>query len=102
MPQFVAAAKTSEIAPGTAKGVDVHGKRIALFNLGGEFFAIGDECTHSGGPLCEGMIEGQEVECPWHGARFNIKSGAALTPPAFEGVARYNVRVSGDSVEVEV
>ena len=102
MPQFVKVAKKSEIAEQSAKCVEVQGKRIALFNLGGQFYAIGDECTHQGGPLSEGLIEGEEVECPWHGARFNIKSAAVVCPPAPDGVPRYNVRLTGDDIEVEV
>jgi 3-phenylpropionate/trans-cinnamate dioxygenase ferredoxin subunit len=102
MPKFVEVAKKSEIPDQSAKCVEVEGKRIALFNLGGEFYAIDDTCTHRGGPLSEGSLEGKEVECPWHGARFNIKSGEVTAPPAPKGVTRYTVRVTGDVVEIEV
>ncbi len=102
MGKYVRVASKSEIADQSGKCVEAEGKRIALFNLGGEFYAIDDTCTHQGGPLSEGTIEGEEVECPWHGARFNVKTAAVTSPPANEGVARYNVRVTGDDVEVEV
>lgn len=102
MSRFVEVAKKSEIAEQSAKCVEVEGKRIALFNLGGEFYAIDDKCTHRGGPLSEGSLEGEEVECPLHGAHFNIKSGEVTAPPAPKGVNKYTVRVTGDVIEIEV
>ena len=102
MPKFVEVAKTSEIVDQSATHVEVEGKHIALFNLGGEFYAIDDTCTHRGGPLSEGSVEGEEVKCPWHGAHFNIKSGEVTGPPAPEGVTKYTVRVTGDVIEIEV
>jgi len=102
MPQFIKVAERSEMAQGTGKSVEVEGKRIALFNLTGEFYAIDDTCTHRGGTLSEGSLEGDEVECPLHGARFNIKSGQVKCPPAGTDVAAYKVRVTGDDIEVEV
>ena len=102
MAGFVKVAKTGEIAPGQARMVEVEGKRIALFNSEGSFYAIDDTCTHRGGPLSEGEIEGEQVTCPWHGATFNIKSGEVLGPPAPKEVASYNVRVEGTDIEVEV
>ncbi len=102
MPKFIQVAKTSEFAVGAAKCVEVGGKRIALFHLGTGFFAIDDACPHAGGPLSEGVIEGDEVECPWHGARFRISSGEVTAPPSEEGVGQYNVRVTGDAIEVEI
>ena len=103
MGRFVTVANTSDIADRSAISVEVEGKTLALFNLGGEFYAIDDLCTHEDAPLCEGFIEGDEVECPWHAARFNIKTGKALCPPAYEDVARYNVRVDDDgSLAVEL
>ena len=102
MPKFVKVAKTSEIADQSATCVEVEGKQIALFNLGGEFYAIDDTCTHRGGPLSEGSVDGDQVECPWHGAHFNIKSGEVTGPPALEGVTKYTVRLVGDAIEIEV
>ena len=102
MAQFIKVASTAVLAPGTAKCVEVAGKKIALFNLERTFYAIDDTCTHRGGPLSEGEVSGEEVTCPWHGAIYNIKTGEALGPPAPRGVARYAVRVQGADVEVEV
>ncbi len=63
---------------------------------------IENTCPHRGGPLAEGMVVGEEVICPWHGSRFNVKTGSVLTPPARQGVESFPVRVAGDDVEVEV
>ena len=102
MAEFVKVAKTSELPDQKAKGVDVQGRVLALFNLGGEYYCIDDACPHEEGPLCEGFIEGEEVECPWHAARFNIKTGALTEGPGYEDVKTYRVRVVGDDIEVEV
>ncbi len=102
MGKFVKAAKTTEIPERTAKFLEIEDKRIALFNLDGEFYALDDTCPHAEGPLSEGSIEGEDVECPWHGSRFNIKTGAVTEPPALDNVTRYNVRVTGEDIEIEV
>lgn len=102
MAQFIRVASTADLAPGAAKCVEVQGKKIALFNLEGSFYAIDDTCTHRGGPLSEGEVSGEEVTCPWHGAVYNIKTGAVLTAPAPRGVQAYAVRIQGVDVEVEV
>ena len=102
MAEFVKAAKTDEIAPGQSKMLEVNGKKIAIFNLAGSFYAIDDTCSHRGGSLSQGMIEGEKVTCPWHGAVFDIRSGEVLGPPAPKGVACYNVRVDGVQIEVEI
>jgi nitrite reductase/ring-hydroxylating ferredoxin subunit len=102
MAGFVKVAKTSEIAPGQGKQVEVNGKKIALFNVEGSFYVIDDTCTHRGGPLSEGALEGKKVTCPWHGATYDLTTGEVLSPPAPKGVARYNARVEGDDVEVEI
>lgn len=102
MPDFVKVATTGELGRGEAKRVEVRGKAIALFNLGVSYHAIDDECPHRGGPLSEGLVEGEEVTCPWHGSKFNVRTGKVLEPPAQGGVASYPVRVSGADIEVEV
>ncbi|MBI2351951.1 MAG: non-heme iron oxygenase ferredoxin subunit [Deltaproteobacteria bacterium] len=102
MAEFVKAAKTDEIAPGQSKMLEVNGKKIAIFNVAGSFHAIDDICSHRGGSLSQGMIEGEKVTCPWHGAVFDIRSGEVLGPPAPKGVARYNVRTDGVQIEVEI
>lgn len=102
MAEFVKVARTDEIPDGQAKLIEVNGNEIAIFNVQGSFHAIDNTCTHAGGPLCEGEIEGLEVTCPWHGAVFDITSGQVLGPPAGQAVNRYSVRVDGPDIEVEV
>src|SRR5690242_13101296 len=99
IPEFVKVARTGDIAPGEAKAVESGGKRIAIFNLDGTFYAIDDTCTHRGGPLSEGMVEGTEVTCPWHGAVFDLTSGAVRGATAPRDVASYAVRVEGEDLE---
>lgn len=102
MPEFVRVASTNDIPPGQATMVEVNGKEIAIFNISGSFHAIDNTCTHVGGPLCEGELEGTRVTCPWHGAVFDVTTGNVLGPPASEGICRYNVRIDGSDIEVEV
>ena len=102
MGEFVKAASTSEIAPGQGRLVNIKGKEIVLFNIEGTFFALANACTHEEGPLAEGEVSGYEVTCPWHGASFDIRTGEVLCPPAYDDVARYNVRVTGTVIEVEI
>src|SRR2546427_5528816 len=102
MPEFVKVATTDEIPVGQAKLVEVNGIEIAVFNVAGSYHAIANTCTHVGGPLCEGEIEGAEVTCPWHGGVFDVTTGEVLGPPPGRGVNRYNVRVDGPEIEVEV
>ncbi len=78
--------------------VEVDGRAIALFNVEGTLFAIDDVCTHDGGPLAEGEFVGCEVQCPRHGARFDVRTGKALCMPAIEPVASHQVEVKDDEV----
>ena len=102
MPEYVKVAVTDDIAPNQGKLVEVQGKKLALFNLEGKYYAIDNTCTHRGGPLAEGELEGDEVTCPWHGAKFKITSGAVLSPPAPQGVKSFPIRVTGNDLEVEL
>jgi 3-phenylpropionate/trans-cinnamate dioxygenase ferredoxin component len=102
MGRFVEVAKRSEIPEAGAIAVEVEGKRLALINLSGEIYAIDDDCPHEGGPLSEGTISGEEIECPWHTSHFNIKSGRVTMDPATEDVTTHRVRLIGDAVEVEI
>jgi len=96
MAEYVKVAQASELEPNHGKLVEVQGKKIALFNVDGKFHAIDNTCTHRGGPLSEGELEGDEVTCPWHGAKFKVG------PPAPQGVGSYKVRVNGPDIELEL
>lgn len=102
MGTFHKVAEVSELAPGTGKEVDVSGQQIALFNIDGTYYAIGNACTHRGGSLSEGKVEGTRVTCPLHGAEFEVTTGKNLTPPAPREVPSYKVRIEGNQVQVEL
>lgn len=95
-------ANVAELAPGMRRVVDVDGIAVAVFNLDGEYFAIRDACPHDGGELSNGELHGEVIICPRHGARFSIKSGAVLGPPAYEDLRIYAVRVKQGKVQVEM
>ena len=102
MAKLLKIAKTKDVLPGQAAPFTIEGQKIALFNVEGTYYAIGDTCTHRGGPLSEGDVQGTRVTCPWHGADFDLKTGAVLGPPAENGVPSYKVVVEGDDIKVEV
>jgi nitrite reductase/ring-hydroxylating ferredoxin subunit len=102
MPKWYPVAKTDELQPGQGKQIPVEGKVLALFNVEGKFYAIDDTCTHAGASLAEGPVAGTVVTCPWHGATFDILTGAVLSEPAYEGVASYKTKVEGDDVLIEL
>ncbi len=93
--EFIKVATTGEIAPGTPLRVEVGDEPVAIFNLDGEFYAIGDICSHAEASLSEGDIYGEVVECPLHGAEFDIKTGRPRTLPAVTPVPTFPVRVEG-------
>ena len=99
--EFVKVARVSDVAPGVGLRVDIGDEAIAIFNLDGEFYAIGDVCTHEETSLADGDVFGDVVECPLHGAEFDIKSGKALSLPAVLPVPTYAVRVEGDDILVD-
>lgn len=96
------AGNVSNIPPGRVGVFFVGDREIAVCNVDGEFFAIDNICTHDGGSLDQGELEGNEIECPRHGARFDVTTGAAIQLPAFEPVESYPVRIEGDTIVVEV
>jgi 3-phenylpropionate/trans-cinnamate dioxygenase ferredoxin subunit len=100
MSDWVSVARLDELAPGAWRVADVDGTQIVVFNLDGEYYAIEDVCTHDGGQLTGGYVEGDQIECPRHGARFCIRTGAALTAPAYEPTAKFPVRVENGEVQV--
>jgi len=102
MASYVRVASVADVPEGQGTLVEVAGRKLALFHVGDRFYAIDDTCAHRGGPLSEGSLRGEEVTCPWHGATYDVRTGAALGGPAPRGVASYPVRVSGADLEVEI
>lgn len=100
MSDWVVVCRAAEMGPGEHRVVDVDGTNVAVFNLEGAYYAIEDVCTHDGGQLTGGVVEGGEIVCPRHGARFCIRTGEALTAPAYEPTATFPVRVEDGNLEV--
>jgi 3-phenylpropionate/trans-cinnamate dioxygenase ferredoxin subunit len=95
-------ANVSDIPARRVAVFEVGDHEVAVCNVDGQFYAIDDLCTHDGGPLDQGELEDTEIECPRHGARFDVRSGAVTQLPAFEPVATHAVRLEGDTVQVGV
>ena len=100
MPVWVQVARVEELPPGSRRVVDVDGVAVAVFNLDGDYCAIEDTCSHDGGELASGEWVGEEIVCPRHGARFNLRTGAVTAPPAYSAVAVFPVRIADGWVEV--
>jgi nitrite reductase/ring-hydroxylating ferredoxin subunit len=95
---FVRVADIKDIQPSTMKAVEVAGEKICVANVEGKYYAIGNVCTHVGGPLAEGTLEGYEIECPWHGSKFDVKSGEPTRPPAKRPEPTYEIKVEGNNL----
>lgn len=102
MDEWREVASTTEISAGQCKAVTLDGRMLAIVNLAGEFYAIDNICTHGYAELSDGMILGDRIQCPLHGAQFNIRTGAVESPPAYEPLATYPVRVEGNVVLVRM
>ncbi|MBI2912989.1 MAG: non-heme iron oxygenase ferredoxin subunit [Chloroflexi bacterium] len=100
MADFVRVASVDEVPPGEMKIVEVDGEDVVLANVDGQIYAIGGTCTHRGGPLGEGVLEGDVVECPFHAGQFNVRTGEVVGPPPSEPVKTYAVRVDGGDIKV--
>ena len=100
MEDFVKVAVTTDLPPGELMLVEVEDERIALANVGGQYYAVTDECTHSGCPLSEGEMEGELLQCSCHGSQFDVRTGEVVSPPADEPLTRYAVRIEGDDILV--
>ncbi len=98
MTGFTKVANLTDLPPGRSLCVDVAGEKVALFNVDGTVHAISDTCTHRGGPLSAGEVDGTTVTCPWHGATFDLSTGNACGPPASTSVKRYSVSVKGSDI----
>ena len=102
MADFVKVAQVGDVPENSIKSVDAGGTEVALFNLGGEYYALADICPHAHCNLSEGDVEENDVICPCHGATFNIKSGEVTGPPARENATSYPVQLQGDDILVAV
>lgn len=101
MTDFIRVAKTSDVPAGQVRFFDLLGAPIAICHVDGEgFFAIDDECTHDGASLDQGELDEDQIECPRHGARFNVRTGAVITLPATLPIHSYPVRVEGETIYV--
>lgn len=101
MGEFKKVASAAEIQPGQGKIIDVEGNSIAIWNIGGNFFAFQNVCPHRGGPVGEGELEGMVITCPWHGWSFELPSGVSPINPAAK-LTTYDVQVEGDDVKVNL
>jgi 3-phenylpropionate/trans-cinnamate dioxygenase ferredoxin subunit len=90
-PTWIDVAPADDLAGGGHRVYEADGRFIAVYDVGGDLYAIEDVCTHDGNPLADGPVEGLEVVCPRHGARFCLRTGAALSPPAYEPVTTFAV-----------
>jgi 3-phenylpropionate/trans-cinnamate dioxygenase ferredoxin component len=102
MARFIEVAKTSQIPEHGVIGVEIEGKSLALVKLKGTVFVFADTCPHAAGPLSEGQVIGEDIECPWHRSCFNVRTGRVTRDPAMQDIETYTVRVVGDVVEVEI
>ena len=98
MADFSKVATVGEVPAGERKLIFLDDGPAVLFNVGGRYYCIADVCTHDDGPLAEGELDGFEIECPRHGALFDIRTGAALTLPATTPTPLYPVRVEGSDI----
>jgi nitrite reductase/ring-hydroxylating ferredoxin subunit len=101
MPNFVKVASTSDLKPGTAMTVVVNGMDIALYNVGGKIYATDDTCLHQGGPLGEGILEGEVITCPWHMWEYHVRTGEKVGNNSLK-LATYPVEVEGTDIKVGV
>lgn len=102
VPTFVEVAAVSDFNDRPMLCVEEKDKQIAVVKKGDTYFAMDNTCTHQGGPLCEGTLTDDRVECPWHGSRFDVTSGDVAAPPAADPVATYSVRRRDDAIEVKL
>src|SRR5690606_13547339 len=104
MPEYVPVAKTAEIPDPGKLLVEVEERLVVLIHAAGHYYALDDVCTHDGGPLSEGPLDPAEgtIACPRHGAKFDVKTGAALTMPATRPTRSHEVKVEGDQISVRL
>lgn len=99
--ELIPVARLSDLDPGTCFSIEVKGRGIALFNVAGEIYALDNTCPHAGGPLGDGTLHDDIVECPWHGWQFNVRTGERVQNSSFQ-VACYRVEVTGELISLAV
>ncbi|MBF6991616.1 MULTISPECIES: non-heme iron oxygenase ferredoxin subunit [Cupriavidus] len=99
---WIEAALLSSVPQDDVIAVAVEGKEIALYGVDGDVYATDNICTHGHARLCDGFLEGHEIECPLHQGRFDIRNGAAMCAPLTEGIRTYPVRIEGDKVYLDL
>ncbi len=99
---FIRVADTKDIPPSQMKEVEVEGESVCIANVDGKYYAINNICTHEGGPLADGILEGYEVECPWHNSRFDLRTGEVTSPPAIEPEPTYEVKIEGNNILIKI
>ncbi len=101
MSEFVTVAEIKDLEPGQGKVVEVKGRAIALFNIGGTFYALDNTCLHMGGPVGEGYVEGNMVTCPWHGWQYKVETGETEFEPD-QKLQTFEVKVEGEKVKIKL
>ena len=99
---FIRVADTKDIAPSQMKEVQVDGESVCIANVDGKYYAIGSICTHEGGPLADGILDGYQVECPWHNSKFDVRTGEVISPPANEPQPAYEVKIEGNNILIKL
>jgi 3-phenylpropionate/trans-cinnamate dioxygenase ferredoxin component len=102
MTDFIKVARLDDLEDGELMAVEVDGEPVCLAKVDGEVYAFTDDCTHIGGPLNEGELDGDVLTCPWHGAQFNVRTGKVLRGPARQDIQTYAVRVDNDDILVSI
>ncbi len=98
---FIKVADAKDILPSQMKEVEVDGQKVIIVNIDSKYYAIGSICTHEGGPLADGTLSGYEVECPWHGSKFDVRTGEVTNPPANEPEPSYEIKVDGNQILIK-
>ncbi len=102
MTDFVKVAELHDLHDGELMAVEVDGEPVCLAKVDGNVYAFSGTCTHIGGPLDEGELEGEVLTCPWHRAQYNIRTGKVLRGPARQDIPVYPVRLEGDAILVSL
>jgi len=100
--EYVAVGSVEEIKTGERLFIEIDGKPIVILNINGQFYAIADVCSHDDGPVGEGEVEGYDIICPRHGARFDVRTGRVLALPAFVDIPAYPIRLVNNQVEIGI